>query len=40
MVALRFDVRDYVFREQLLSQTMIVNDLTTTLGLSVFFPRE
>jgi outer membrane beta-barrel protein len=38
MVALRFDVRDTVFREQLLSQTMLVNDLTTTMGLSVFVP--
>jgi outer membrane beta-barrel protein len=38
MVAIRFDVRDYVFREQLLSQAMIVNDLTTTIGLSIFVP--
>jgi hypothetical protein len=38
MVALRFDVRDYVFQQQLLSQSMIVNDLTTTMGLSVFVP--
>jgi outer membrane beta-barrel protein len=40
MIALRFDVRDYVFQQQLLSQSMVVNDLTTTMGLSVFVPNR
>jgi outer membrane beta-barrel protein len=36
--ALRVDIRDHVYQQQLLSQTEIVNDLTTTLGLSLFLP--
>jgi outer membrane beta-barrel protein len=36
--AIRVDVRDHVFREQLLAQKEIVNDLTLTLGLSLFLP--
>lgn len=36
--AIRFDVRDHVFRQQLLSQVMWVNDLTTTVGVSLFLP--
>jgi outer membrane beta-barrel protein len=36
--AIRIDVRDRVYRQQLLSQTMLVNDLTTTLGVSLFLP--
>jgi outer membrane beta-barrel protein len=36
--AIRFDVRDRVFRQQLLSQVMLVNDLTTTVGFSVYLP--
>ena len=36
--AIRFDVRDHVFRQQLLSQVMVVNDLTTTLGVSMYLP--
>jgi outer membrane beta-barrel protein len=36
--AIRFDVRDHVFRQQLLSQVMLVNDLTTTLGVSMYVP--
>jgi outer membrane beta-barrel protein len=36
--AVRFDVRDHVFRQQLLSQVMLVNDLTATLGISLFLP--
>jgi outer membrane beta-barrel protein len=36
--AIRFDVRDRVYRQQLLSQTMLVNDLSTTLGLSLYLP--
>jgi outer membrane beta-barrel protein len=36
--AIRVDVRDHVFREQLLAQKEIVNDLTATLGLSLYLP--
>ena len=36
--AIRVDVRDHVFREQLLAQKEIVNDLTVTLGFSLFLP--
>jgi outer membrane beta-barrel protein len=36
--AIRFDVRDYVYRQSLLAQVMWVNDLTATVGLSVFLP--
>jgi outer membrane beta-barrel protein len=36
--AIRFDVRDFVYRQSLLSQVMLVNDLTATLGLSVYIP--
>jgi outer membrane beta-barrel protein len=36
--ALRIDVRDYVYRQQLLSQKVFVNDLTTTLGVSLYLP--
>jgi outer membrane beta-barrel protein len=38
--AIRVDVRDHVFRQQLLSQVMWVNDLTTTLGLAVYLPMR
>jgi outer membrane beta-barrel protein len=37
-VAIRVDVRDHLFRQQLLARTALVNDLTTTLGVSVFLP--
>ncbi len=36
--AVRLDVRDHVYRQQLLSQVMWVNDLTATVGLSLFLP--
>jgi outer membrane beta-barrel protein len=36
--AVRLDVRDHVYRQQLLSQVMWVNDLTATLGFSLFLP--
>jgi len=38
--AIRVDVRDHVFREQLLADREIVNDLTATLGLSLYLPME
>ena len=37
-LAFRIDVRDHVFREQLLSQMMWVNDLSTTAGFSLYLP--
>lgn len=39
-LALRFDVRDYVYRQELLAKTLWVNDLAATLGVSVFLPWE
>ena len=38
--ALRLDLRDYVFQQQLLAQTIIVNDISATLGLSLFLPMR
>ena len=37
-VAVRIDVRDHIYRQQLLSQKVFVNDLTTTLGVSLYLP--
>jgi outer membrane beta-barrel protein len=37
-VALRFDVRDHVYRQQLLARKVFVNDLTTMLGVSLYLP--
>ena len=36
--AIRVDVRDHVFREQLLAEKELVNDLTATLGFSLYLP--
>jgi outer membrane beta-barrel protein len=36
--AFRLDVRDHVFRQQLLAESLLVNDITTTIGLSIFLP--
>jgi outer membrane beta-barrel protein len=36
--AFRLDLRDYVFKQQLLAETLIVNDISATLGLSLFLP--
>ena len=36
--AIRVDVRDHVFREQLLADKEFVNDLTVTLGFSLYLP--
>lgn len=36
--AIRLDVRDHVFRQQLLAQVMWVNDLSITLGVSLYLP--
>jgi outer membrane beta-barrel protein len=37
-VAIRFDARDYVYRQELLDAKFIVNDVSVTLGLSMFLP--
>jgi outer membrane beta-barrel protein len=37
-VAVRIDVRDYVYRQQLLAEKVFVNDLTTMLGVSLYLP--
>jgi len=36
--AFRLDLRDHVFKQQLLAETLIVNDISATLGLSLFLP--
>jgi outer membrane beta-barrel protein len=36
--AIRFDVRDFVYRQSLLAEVIWVNDLTATVGLSVYIP--
>ena len=37
-VALRIDLRDYVYRQELLTRRLIVNDLAITGGVSVLLP--
>ena len=37
-IAIRFDVRSYVYRQQLLARKEWVNDVTSTIGFSVFLP--
>jgi outer membrane beta-barrel protein len=37
-LAFRFDFRDYVYRQQLLAEKVWVNDLSATLGVSLFLP--
>jgi outer membrane beta-barrel protein len=39
-LAIRFDLRDHVFRQQLLAEKVFVNDLTATLGFSLYLPLE
>ena len=36
--SIRFDVRDQVLQQELLGESAIVNNITATLGLSVFIP--
>ena len=36
--ALRMDVRDQVLQQELLGESQIVNNITATLGLSIFMP--
>ncbi len=37
-LAIRLDVRDHVYRQQLLARVMWVDDLTVTLGFSLYLP--
>ncbi len=36
--SIRFDVRDQILQQELLGESTIVNNITATLGLSVFLP--
>jgi len=38
--AFRLDLRDHVFRQQLLGEQFWVNDITATIGLSLFLPTR
>jgi outer membrane beta-barrel protein len=38
--AIRVDIRDQILEQQLLGESAIVNNLTATLGLSVYIPFE
>ena len=38
--AFRVDVRDYVFRQQLLAETLLVNDSRSTSGFSIYLPMR
>jgi outer membrane beta-barrel protein len=37
-VALRLEVRDHVYRQQLLTRKLVVNDVAATIGLSMLLP--
>jgi outer membrane beta-barrel protein len=37
-VALRLDARDHIFRQELLDENFLVNDVSVTMGLSLFLP--
>ncbi len=37
-MAIRFDFRDLVYRQELLEEKFLVNDLSLTAGLSIFLP--
>jgi outer membrane beta-barrel protein len=37
-VALRLEVRDHVYRQQLLTRKLVVNDVAATVGLSMLLP--
>jgi len=39
-VALRFEVRDYLYRQEILDEDFTVNDLSFTTGLSVLLPTR
>lgn len=38
--SIRIDIRDQILEQQLLGESTIVNNLTATLGLSIFIPFE
>ena len=38
--AIRIDIRDQILEQELLGESAIVNNLTATLGLSIFIPFE
>lgn len=38
VMAVRFDFRDYVYRQQLLAERVWAHDLSATLGVSMFLP--
>jgi len=38
--AFRVDIRDSIFQQQLLSEKFVVNDISATLGLSLFLPMR
>jgi len=37
-LAMRLDIRDQVLQQELLGESVIVNNVTATLGFSIFFP--
>lgn len=37
-VAIRLDLRDHIYRQQLLARKVLVNDLSTMLGVSLYLP--
>lgn len=37
-LALRFDARDHIYRQELLDESFLVNDVSLTMGLSLFLP--
>jgi outer membrane beta-barrel protein len=39
-VAFRFDARDHIYRQELLQESFLVNDLSMTLGVSLFLPMR
>ena len=38
--AVRLDLRDHIFRQQLLAETFLVNDISATLGFSLYLPMR
>ena len=38
--AFRLDLRDHVFQQQLLAEKLVVNDISATIGLSLFLPMR
>jgi outer membrane beta-barrel protein len=39
-MALRLDARDHIYRQELLQERFLVNDLSVTLGVSLFLPFQ